>query len=159
MFSTSNLDHFADRWRPHIVHYPDTSDDKRDNPRHLETESQRCHSQEYQYHAGYSQLKIILNIGTLCFIHTCDGSWVTISHNLFFFFHFPCFPVLHKQYNINLILTQCKKIPDHITHNEISFHLILLKPSETLWFWRDTGTTVFEIFALVIQLVSTIVMI
>ena len=45
-----------------------------------------------------------------------------------------------------------KQIPAHITYIEISFHLSLLGPSETIWFWRDAGTTVVERYALVLQI-------
>ena len=45
-----------------------------------------------------------------------------------------------------------KQIPAHITHKEFSFHLSLLGRYETLWFLGDAGTTVFERFALVIQI-------
>ena len=34
------------------------------------------------------------------------------------------------------------KKPGHITHKEFSFHLSLCRPSETLWFGPDNGTTV-----------------
>ena len=47
-------------------------------------------------------------------------------------------------------------IPAHNDHIEISFHFSLLRPSETLWFRRDAGTTVFERFALVIGISSFI---
>ena len=36
--------------------------------------------------------------------------------------------------------------PAHITHIEFSFHLSLFRPSETLWFGRDNGTTVLAYF-------------
>ena len=45
-----------------------------------------------------------------------------------------------------------KNQPAHVTSTEFSFNLSLFGPSEILWFWRDTGTTIFEIFALVIQI-------
>ena len=38
-------------------------------------------------------------------------------------------------------VVQIKK-PAHISHIEFSFHLSLFRPSETLWFGRDNGTTV-----------------
>ena len=54
------------------------------------------------------------------------------------------------------LLSKSKEEPAHINRTEISFHLSILRPSETLWFWRDAGTTVFERFTLAIQICNII---
>ena len=41
-------------------------------------------------------------------------------------------------------VVQIQKQTAHITHIEFSFHLSLYRPSETLWFGGDNGTTVLD---------------
>ena len=68
-------------------------------------------------------------------------------------------PILpHYGYKAKLSTTvvplsrQEQRVSAHITHIKFSFHLSLLRLSETLWFLCDNGTTVFERFILVIQI-------